>query len=86
MIYNRNEALESDALYFDAARLKMALFTDANGNRGPRHVFERPGVKVEDNVSFFANSSTMPWITIGAGSVVNCGKGVKESIPANTEV
>ncbi len=49
MIYNRNEALESDALYFDAARLKMALFTDEHGNKGPRHVFERPGVKVEDN-------------------------------------
>ena len=54
-------------------------------NMGPGTVVAS-GVKVEDNVSFFANSSTMPWITIGAGSVVNCGKGVKESIPANTEV
>ena len=44
------------------------------------------GVKVEDNVSFFANASTMSWITIGTGSVISCGTGVKESIPANTKI
>ena len=47
---------------------------------------DESGVKGENDVSFFANASTMPWITIGAGSVVNCGAGVRESIPANTEV
>ena len=41
-------------------------------NMGPGTVVAS-GVKVEDNVSFFANSSTMPWITIGTGSVINCG-------------
>jgi len=49
MIYNKNEALESDAVYFDASRLKMSLFDDGKGNRGPRHVYEKPGVKVLDN-------------------------------------
>ncbi len=48
-IYDRNEALDSSGLYYDAAYLKMRLFTDENGCTGPRHVFENPGVKVEDN-------------------------------------
>ena len=42
------------------------------------------GVKVGDNVSFFANASTMSWISIGEGSTISCGAGVKTSIPPNT--
>ena len=44
------------------------------------------GVKVGDNVSFFANASTMSWITIGEGSTIGCGVGVRENLPANSVV
>lgn len=48
---NDNEAFHTDALFFDAAHLKMRLFTDAGGNVGPRHVREYPGVTVADDGS-----------------------------------
>jgi enterochelin esterase-like enzyme len=47
--FSDNEALHTDALFFDAVNLKMRLFTDSQGNTGPRHVREFPGVRIEDN-------------------------------------
>ena len=47
--FNDNEAIHSDGLFFDAVNLKMKIFTDADGNAGPRHVFEHEAAKVEDN-------------------------------------
>ncbi len=47
--FSKNEALHTDALFFDAAHLKMKLFTDSDGNTGPRHTYEYPGVKIEEN-------------------------------------
>ena len=36
--YSDNEALHTDGLFFDAARLKMQLYIDEKGNnKGPRH-------------------------------------------------
>lgn len=46
---NKNIALESHGLFYDPAYLKMKLYTDSNGNTGPRHFFEEPGVRVEEN-------------------------------------
>ncbi len=44
------------------------------------------GVKVGNLVSFFANSSTMPWITIGEGATVNCGASVREDLKPGATV
>lgn len=45
----RNSALESHPLFFDPAYLKMELYEDENGRKGPRHTYENPGVVVEEN-------------------------------------
>lgn len=44
------------------------------------------GVSVGDRVSFFANSSTMPGISIGSDSWIACGVGVRADLPAGTKV
>jgi len=54
-------------------------------NLGPGAVIAS-GVKVGNSASFFANSATMPWITIGEGASVSCGTGVKEDLPAGASV
>ena len=54
-------------------------------NLGPGAVIAS-GVKVGDSASFFANSSTMPWITVGAGASVSCGTGVKEDLADGASV
>ena len=54
-------------------------------NVGPGTVIAS-GVKVGNSVSFFANSSTMPWITIGEGASISCGTGVKADLAAGAEV
>ena len=54
-------------------------------NLGPGSVVAG-GVKVGNSVSFFANASTMPWITIGDGATISCGTGVKADLPAGAEV
>ncbi len=46
---NTNIALRSDGLFYDAEYLKMELFTDAQGNTGPRHAFDEPGITVKEN-------------------------------------
>ena len=45
---NTNIALDSHALFYDPAYLKMKLFTDQDGNVGPRHTYEYPGVTVTE--------------------------------------
>ncbi len=47
--FSDNEAMHTDALFFNAVNLKMQLFTGSDGNVGPRHTREYPGVKIEDN-------------------------------------
>ncbi|HPF86543.1 MAG TPA: alpha/beta hydrolase-fold protein [Candidatus Limiplasma sp.] len=47
--FSDNEAIHSDGLFFDAVNLKMKLFRDADGNVGPRHIFEHEAANVEDN-------------------------------------
>ena len=42
--------------------------------------------KVGDRVSFFANASTMSWITIGEDSVISCGVGVKADLPPGSNI
>jgi acetyltransferase-like isoleucine patch superfamily enzyme len=37
-------------------------------------------------VSFFANCSTMPSITIGENAWITCGTGVKEDVPAGAKL
>ena len=54
-------------------------------NLGPGAVIAS-GVKVGNAASFFANSATMPWITIGAGVSVSCGTGVKEDLPDGASI
>lgn len=54
-------------------------------NVGPGSVVAG-GVKVGESVSFFANASTMPWITIGANATISCGASVKADVPANAEL
>ena len=54
-------------------------------NIGPGSVIAS-GVKVGNAVSFFANASTMPWITIGEGATVSCGVGVKSDLAAGAEL
>ena len=54
-------------------------------NLGPGAVIAS-GVKVGDSASFFANSATMPWITIGSGASVSCGVGVKEDLADGASV
>lgn len=54
-------------------------------NVGPGTVIAA-GVKVGASSSFFANSSTMPWITLGEGVTVSCGTGVKSDTPAGAEL
>ena len=54
-------------------------------NMGPGTVVAA-GVKVEENVSFFANASTMSWITIGRDSVISCGTGVKADLPPGSNI
>jgi len=49
MIYNKNEALETDAIFFNQARLKMKLITLPDGTGGPSHTYEEPGTYVHDN-------------------------------------
>lgn len=44
------------------------------------------GVKVGDRASFFANSSTMPGITIGADCWIACGVGVRADLAAGVRV
>ena len=45
----KNEALNTDGLFFDAVHMRMQLYTDSEGRTGPRHVFDYPGVKIEEN-------------------------------------
>lgn len=54
-------------------------------NIGPGTVIAS-GVKVGKSASFFANASTMPWITIGENATISCGTGVKADLPAGSEV
>ena len=54
-------------------------------NIGPGSIIAS-GVKVGNAVSFFANASTMPWITIGEGATVSCGVGVKSDLAAGAEL
>ena len=54
-------------------------------NMGPGTVIAS-GVKVGDRVSFFANASTMSWITIGEDSVISCGVGVKADLPPGSNI
>ena len=54
-------------------------------NMGPGTVVAG-GTKVGSMVSFYANSATMPWITIGEGASVSAGAGVKEDLPAGASV
>jgi len=49
MIYNKNEALETDALFFNPARITLKQRIDANGNRVMGHDYLEPGVTVHDN-------------------------------------
>jgi len=44
------------------------------------------GVKVGNSVSFFPNSATMPWISIGEGAKINCGARVLEDVPSGAEI
>lgn len=48
-VANTNLALDSHGLFYDPAYLKMKLYTDSNGNVGPRHVFDYPGVRVTED-------------------------------------
>ena len=54
-------------------------------NMGPGTVVAG-GTKVGNGVSFFANSATMPRVTIGDGAVVSAGASVKADIPAGATV
>ena len=54
-------------------------------NMGPGCVVAG-GTKVGKAVSFFANSATTPWITIGEGATISAGTGVKKDLPAGAEV
>ena len=54
-------------------------------NMGPGTVIAS-GVKVGNEVSFFANSATMPWITIGEGASVTCGAAAKADVPAGATI
>ena len=54
-------------------------------NMGPGTVVAG-GTKVGGGVSFFANSATMPRVTIGDGAVVSAGASVKADIPAGATV
>ena len=54
-------------------------------NMGPGSAVSS-GVKVGNAVSFFANSSTMPYVTIGDNCRISCGTGVKGDLPPGTEV
>ena len=54
-------------------------------NVGPGTVIAG-GVKVGASCSFFANASTMPWITLGENVTVSCGTGVKSDQPAGAEL
>lgn len=73
--YSDNEALNSDGLFFDAVRLKMQPFIDEKGiNRGPRHTWEVPGVKIEDNgdvtFSFYAPNAKEVYVAGFMGSAM----------------
>lgn len=50
-ISNAWTTLHSDGLFFDAVNLKMRLFTDEQGNTGPRHVFERDPAEIHEDGS-----------------------------------
>ena len=54
-------------------------------NMGPGTVVAG-GTRVGNGVSFFANSATMPRVTIGDGAVVSAGASVKADIPAGATV
>ena len=54
-------------------------------NMGPGTVIAS-GVKVGKGCAFYANSATMPWITVGEGAKVTCGAVVKADVPAGTTV
>ena len=54
-------------------------------NMGPGTVIAS-GVKVGKGCAFYANSATMPWITVGEGTKVTCGAVVKADVPAGTTV
>jgi len=49
MNLNKNEAIQTDPVFFDAARLKMSSGFDENGKFVMRHVLETHGVTVDDN-------------------------------------
>lgn len=48
---NTNIALDSYGLFYDPAYLKMKLFTDEEGNTGPRHTYDYPGVTAREDGS-----------------------------------
>ena len=54
-------------------------------NMGPGTVVAG-GAKVGSGVSFYANSSTMPRVTIGDNAVVSAGASVKEDLAAGASV
>ena len=54
-------------------------------NLGPGSVIAS-GVKVGNSVSFFANCSTRPWITIGEGALISCGTGVREDVQPGAQI
>ena len=54
-------------------------------NMGPGSAVSS-GVKVGNAVSFFANSSTMPYVTIGDNCRISCGTGVTGDLPPGPEV
>lgn len=54
-------------------------------NMGPGTVVAG-GVRVRDGVSFFANASTMPRITIGENATLRCGARALEDVPPGAEI
>lgn len=46
--YSENEAMRSDALFFDAVHLKMKLVSDSTGF-GPKHFKDFPGIEILEN-------------------------------------
>ena len=54
-------------------------------NMGPGTVVAG-GAKVGDGVSFYANSSTMPRVTVGENAVVSAGASVRADLPAGATV
>lgn len=54
-------------------------------NMGPGTVIAG-GTKVGNGVSFYANSATSPWITIGDNATISAGTGVKADLAAGESI